>query len=88
MNPFSGKPFHFNYPDQLNKIDKRFRGFGIKYEYQNDCLVITSDTVATFSGSIFTNATCHQDDLKRMIRYPKVYDDYESDDEFERRTDK
>jgi len=86
MNPFSGKPFYYHFTDQkLYKIDKRFRGFGIKYEDRNNCLVITSDVDATFSGSIFTDATHDQDQLKSMIRFHKeLCDEFESDDENDR----
>lgn len=70
MNPFSGKPFYHRTNNQkLYTIDKRFRGFGIKYEDKNNCLVITSDVSAPFSGSIFTDATDKKDALKRKIRY-------------------
>lgn len=86
MNPFSGKPFYYHLTDQkLYKIDKRFRGFGIKYEDQNNCLVITSDVDASFSGSIFTDATSDREQLKTMILFPKeLCDEFESDDESDR----
>ncbi len=81
MNPFSGKPFYHHYTDpKLYKIDKRFRGFGMKYEHLNKCLVITSDEATTFSGSIFTDATTNQIVLEAMIR-SWLGDDYDSDDE-------
>lgn len=84
MNPFSGKPFYHHMSNQkLYTIDKRFRGFGIKYEDKNNCMVITSDVDGTFSGSIFTDATDNQDALKRKIRsyIEPLWDELESDDD-------
>lgn len=57
MNPFSGKPFYsYASGKNLYKIDERFRGLGIKFENHNDCLIISSDKEAVFTGSVFTNA--------------------------------
>lgn len=86
MNPFSGRPFYYFFNEQkLYKIDKRFRGFGIKYENRNDCLVITSDVETTFSGSIFTDATNDHEQLKTLLLFSKeLCDEFESDDESER----
>lgn len=85
MNPFSGKPFYNRTNDQkLYNIDKRFRFFGVQYEDQNNCLVITSDVDARFSGSIFTDAASDKGQLRAMIRNRSYRsDEFDSDDENE-----
>lgn len=90
MNPFSGKPFYsYSSGRKLYKIDERFRGLGVKFENQNDCLVISSDVDGAFSGSIFTNAPKDLDDLRKVLSDDKFFEfptldveDEDDDDEY------
>jgi len=76
MNPFSGKPFYMHHNvSKVNEFDKRFRGFGVKYEDLNNCLVISSEVEGILSGSIFTEAPKNRDDLIKTILLPKIFDD-------------
>lgn len=68
MNPFSGKPFYsYASGKNLYKIDERFRGLGIKFENQHDCLIISVDTETAFSGSVFTNAPTSLTMLQALV---------------------
>lgn len=68
MNPFSGKPFISNDPKSPIYDVRKFHGndgIGKKYECKNNCLMVTADNDATFSGNIFTSATV--DEVKDAI---------------------
>jgi len=74
MNPFSGKPFYTHIDvSKAFEFDKSFRGFGVKYEDLNNCLVINSDAEGTLSGSIFTEASNNRDDLIKAIFKPNLF---------------
>lgn len=68
MNPFSGKPFYsYASGKNLYKIDSRFRGLGMKFNRQENCLVISTDEESAFSGNVFTNAPSDLIVLKTLI---------------------
>lgn len=68
MNPFIGKPFFgFIKGKQLYKIDNRFRGLGMRLDYQNECVIISSSVQTGFTGNIFTNAPKDFELIKTLI---------------------